>query len=157
MTRTRKTFFPGWSMTVEQHGAYWRLVDRAAKASGARTAEARETLRKHLHLQAFGSPKSARDINHLKDFDDFKAACLAVIQPTNLDAQMRQVGMPLTRLVYAIRALAPAAYIVAESKRKFGTEKWEGLSEENMTMFRNHLAARAPHIHWPETATENPF
>lgn len=138
-------FHPGWKMTTAQHRAYWSWIQRVAQATG----EARETARQAVHLQAFGGPKSAKTINHLRDFDDFVAACKAIVQPANLDAQMRQAEMPRTRLIYAIRQLAPEAYVIEEAGRKFGGVDWETLDESSLTMLRNHLAARAANIRWP--------
>ena len=143
-------FYPGWKMTVAQHAAYFRLLSQVYEACGLPTAEDREDMRFDIHLRAFGEPRSAKLINHLKDFDDFKAACLANMQPANLGAQMRQAEMPKTRLIYAIRKLAPEAYIISECWRKFGVEDWESLGESHLTMLRNHLAARAAKIRWPD-------
>lgn len=145
-TRAHK-FFPGWKMTHDQHRAYWSLVNRVAKAMGVKSDVARAA----IHERAFGGRiTSAKLINHLRDFDDFKAACLAALQPTNLEAQLRQAEMPHMRLIYAVRQLAPEAYIIAEARRKFGVADWEGLNESDLTMLRNHLAARAADIRWPE-------
>lgn len=163
MSASRSKFYPGWKMTVVQHGLYFRLLDQAAVAVGAKSKVQREELRQRIHLAAFGGPKSAKAINHLKEFDAFKASALAVIHPSNLHLQMRQAEMPTTRLVFAIRQLAPEAYIIAESDRKFHTSDWTALDESALTMLRNHISARAAGIRWPaqaqETAlagTENP-
>jgi hypothetical protein len=147
--KSKTKFVPGWKMTWGQKAEYFRLNDEVAKASGARTAAEREELRHQIHEEAFGGPKSAKEINHLKDFDLFKAACLARLQPENLGAQMRQAEMPTKRLIYAIRQLAPEAYIIAEVDRKrgsdarFQTEDWTMMDEASLTILRNHLAKRA--------------
>lgn len=161
MSTPREKFYPGWKMTHGQHGEYWRMLGRVCVKVGATTAAQREDARQQIHLRAFGSEpdgrtKSARAINHLKDFDDFKAACLAVLSPTSVEAQLRQAEMPRTRAIYAIRQLAPEAYIIAEAKRKFGAEDWESLGESELTMLRNHLAARAAHLRWPKSANADP-
>ncbi|NOS72027.1 MAG: hypothetical protein HOP33_19130 [Verrucomicrobia bacterium] len=156
--KTKSKFYPGWKMTVEQHNLYFRLLDQAAVASGETTQNRREDLRQRIHLAAFGGPKSAKAINHLKDFDDFKAAVLAIIDPSNLNVQMRQAEMPTTRLVFAIRKLAPEAYIIAEARRKFFTEDWATLDESSLTMLRNHITKRAAGIRWPaqEVQSQDP-
>ncbi len=143
-----KNLYPGWKMTVPQHGGYWRGVRDVARHLKLPQEEARQM----IHQRAFGGPKSAKAINHLRDFDDFLAAVKALLMPTNVAAQMRQAEMPLTRLIYAIRQLAPEAYIVAEAERKFGAGDWEALNESDLTTLRNHLAKRAADIRWPEQA-----
>jgi hypothetical protein len=154
--KSKSKFVPGWKMTWGQKSEYFRLIDAAAKAVGATTAVAREVLRQQIHEAAFGGPKSAKEINHLKDFDAFKAACLALTQPENLHAQMRQAEMPTTRLIFAIRELAPEAYIIAEVARKrgedarFRVDDWTLLDEGALTILRNHLAKRAAGIRWPQ-------
>ena len=153
--KSKSKFVPGWKMTWGQRSEYFRLIDAAADELGITTAKDREELRQRIHLEAFGEAKSAKEINHLKDFDKFKAAALAITQPTNLHAQMRQAEMPTTRLVFAIRKLAPEAYIIDEVKRKrgtdarFQTDDWTLLDESTLTILRNHLAARAAGIRWP--------
>jgi hypothetical protein len=67
-----KDIYPGWSMTVAQHGKYFRLHAAACAAQRATTSAAKEALRQAAHLAAFGKPKSAKDINTTKDFDDIK-------------------------------------------------------------------------------------
>lgn len=151
MSKTK--FYPGWKMTTEQHGRYWRDVSAVARC--LRTAT-QEEARQLIHQRAFGGPKSARTINHLKEFDNFIAAVKALLQPANLEAQLRQAEMPNTRLIYAIRQLAPEAYIIAEARRKFATEDWPSLGESDLTMLRNHLAARAAAIRWPQQAAAGP-
>lgn len=149
--KVKDKFYPGWKLTPAQHGAYWKFIAQVCARVGARTAAEREDARKQVHLAAFGCEKSAREINHLRDFDDFKAACLAILSPENLGAQLRQAEMPHTRLVHAIRALAPEAYVIAIARAKFHTDDWEGLDESRLTMLRNTLAARAAEVRWPET------
>src|ERR1051325_8667356 len=46
---------------------------------------------------------SAADVDHLKDYDRLKAECLAVIDPTNLNAQLRQLRQPQNRLIRKIQ------------------------------------------------------
>lgn len=92
---------------------------------------------------------SSSQIGKMDDFTELKAACLAIIDPTNLEAQLAQAEMPRTNRIFKCRELAPEAYIVAEAKRKFGTDDWEDLSEPDLTQLRNHLAARAGRIQWP--------
>lgn len=145
MSKRSKEFYPGWKMTVEQHGRYWRDVSAVAHRLKVKSEEARQL----IHERAFGGPKSAKEINHLKDFDEFIAAVKALLQPANLDAQMRQAEMPKTRLIHAIQELSPEAYYRAEALRKFGLEELDQLDESQLTMLRNHLSKRAAAIRWP--------
>lgn len=138
-----------WSRVCEVNG--WDRSDRQ--------------LRLDFFSQALGRPiASSSQIGKLKDFDELKAACLAVIQPNNLEAQLRQAEMEKTRRIHAIKELAPEAYYRAEAQRKFGCDELELLNESQLTMLRNHLTKRAAAIRWPaqaeavEVAAENcPF
>lgn len=119
-------------------------------------------LRLEFFSKALGRKiRSSTEIGKLKDFDDLKGAALAIIHPSNLNMQMRQAEMPTTRLIYAIRQLAPEAYIIAEAGRKFHTGDWTTLDESDLTMLRNHITARAAGIRWPAqeaalSVNENP-
>jgi hypothetical protein len=141
-------------MTEDQHGAYWRLISQCSRVMGAATAAEKEEARKLIHFRAFDRHGvSAKDIDHLKMFDAFKAACLAIIKPNDLQAQVDQANMERTRLIHRINELAPEIYWRSEAKRKFGTDELEQLSTGDLTMFRNHLQARASEIVWPEPLT----
>lgn len=143
-------------MTVDQHNAYFYWLGRVYEARGCANQKEREAVRQEIHQAAFGAPTSAKAINHLKMFDDFKAACLAVLDPTNLEAQIRQAEMPKTRLMKAVRDLAPEAYYRHEANRKFGVAELDLLDEGQLTELRNHLSARAAHLRWPPQASARP-
>jgi hypothetical protein len=139
-------------MSVDQHGAYWRMLGQCYRAMGVTGTTEKEEARKLIHFRAFGRDDvSAKEIDHLKMFDAFKAACLAIIKPNDLQAQVDQANMERTRLIHRINELAPEIYWRAEAKRKFGHENLDVLSVANLTMFRNHLSARASEIVWPES------
>ncbi len=136
-------FYPGWKMTHDQWRAYWHLIGKAARAEGAMTVEGREAVRARIHERAFGRPVSAKEIDHLKMFDAFKAAAMAIIAPDSLDAQLSQASMPLIRLRHACRALADNAYIAAlVTGPRFKKQSLEDLNEEELEQLRNTLAAR---------------
>jgi hypothetical protein len=154
MSTPKNKFYPGWKMTRDQWGTYWRLIGQVCHAQGVKDAAGREEVRKMIHLRAFTRPVSAKDIDHLKMFDDFKAACLAILKPNDLNAQLAQANMEKTQFIHRIKELAPELYWRAEAMRKFGTEDLERLSVDDLTMLRNHLQARASEIVWPASKCE---
>ena len=107
--------------------------------------------------RALGRPvDSASDIKTNRDFDQVKAHLLALSQPANLDAQVRQATMPRTRLIVGIRQRGEEAYIASISRDKFGTVAWEDLSEGQLIQLRDTLAARA-HARGRKQVAECPF
>lgn len=62
-------------MTEAQHASYFKLWASACKAQGWNKlpTAAREAKRREVHVQVFGAPKSAKDINHTNDFGAIKA------------------------------------------------------------------------------------
>lgn len=137
-------FVPGWKMTAGQKASYFRLLGEVCAAAGLSSSADKEALRRTVHLRAFGRAVSAKEIDHLKGFDAFKAVCLALLHPDDLNAQLRQSVMPRTRLVVACRDLADEGYIVAICKDRFGTADWTELGEDRLVQLRNTLAARKP-------------
>lgn len=145
MKRTGK-YYPGWKMTWDQHSAYFRLLEGAYRAQGKTAAADKEDMRKLIHTRAFGSPISAKVIDHMKMFDDFKAECLAWSQPTNVAAQKRQVEMPLIRLRHGILEKFDSPTILgllrsARFKRK-SLDDLDDMNEKDLTDLRNTLCAR---------------
>lgn len=64
-----KELYPGWKMTISQHGLYFRLLADACDALHAVSSKDKERVRQEAHMAAFGRAKSAKDINTKKDFD----------------------------------------------------------------------------------------
>ncbi len=87
--------------------------------------------------------ESRGEINHLKDFDEVKAQWLAAIDPANMRAQVNQSEQPRRRLIWRITHMAPPNYTAAIARDKFGTEVLDELSDSQLTMLRNTLAARS--------------
>jgi len=117
------------------------LWPAAARVIGC-SAQDRDRRLEEISL-ALGRPvNSASDIKTNEDFDKVKARMLALSQPANVDAQLKQLDQSHKRLVYAIKGLAAPAYIVAIARGKFHTEDWESLNEHQLTQLRNTLAAR---------------
>src|SRR5208282_3896576 len=98
-------FFRDWKMTVKQHRLYFRLLTDVYAVRCLTIQADKELLRQLIHQKAFGAPVSAKQIDHLKMFDAFKAECIAIIQDSSLEAQLRQIDQPLIRLRYSIRAV----------------------------------------------------
>jgi len=149
MSKRTNHFKPGWKMTLDQHNAYWYHLGRAAAARGLTTAAQREELREQIHMRAFGENISAKQIDHLKMFDDFKAECLAIYKPTDLGAQKRQVEMPLIRLREGILQKFDEDFILSILRTFRGDrfanatlETLETMSEKDLTDLRNTLCAR---------------
>jgi hypothetical protein len=115
---------------------------------------------------------SATEVDHLKDYDLLKAECLAVLDPTNVNAQLRQLRQDQNRLVRKIqwiqvallaameegnleeRNAAAERYVIAVMRDKFRTEdifaisyKAEprgrpGLLKSDLETLRDTIAAR---------------
>jgi hypothetical protein len=149
-------------MTPAQHRKYWQLLGQAysaysALASGAAT---REEFRALIHIRAFGKNISAKDIDRMKGFDQFKAACMAIIEPTDLGGQVALENMPKTRLIHRICHDFPASYILclmnsprfarcnfgdgSGASRRAGLEDLEHWAEKDLTDLRTTLCARNP-------------
>jgi hypothetical protein len=145
MKRSGK-FYPGWKMTWDQHSAYFRLLESADRANGKITAADKEEMRKLIHIRAFGIPISAKVIDHMKMFDDFKAECLAWSQPANVDAQKYQVDMPLIRLRHGIleKFDSPTILGLLHSARfkRDSLDDLNDMNEKDLTDLRNTLCAR---------------
>lgn len=152
--RTKPKLKPGWKMTEPQYYSYWRFVKQVWEAST--TKETMPEVRARIHIAAFGRNLSAKEIDRLKMFDDFKAACLAILQPASVDAQLAQANMNKTRLIHRILEF-PVDYVIGllNSPRFAANGKCEtpGASieehlqiwdEKDLTDLRNTLCARDP-------------
>jgi hypothetical protein len=137
-------FYPGWRMTVPQHDGYFRLLQQVYAALGLTTRPDQEAQRQVIHQRAFHRPGvSAKDIDHMKGYDAFKATCLAILQPSDVEAQLAIQNMPRTRLVYAIRQLADEAYLVAlAASERFKCSDWPAMPLDQMEEFRQTAADR---------------
>jgi hypothetical protein len=148
----KTTLYPGWQMTEPQHDAYFRLLSQVYAALGLTSRQDQELQRKIIHQSAYGHPVSAKDIDRLKGFDDFKRTCLAILQPANLQAQLDIQNMPRTRLIYAIRQLADEPYIAAlAASDRFKRHDWPAMPLPQMEALRQTLADRAVAQHRGET------
>lgn len=146
----------GWKMTEDQHRLYWRLLNQAfsvyRKSRGNETLTF-ESFRALIHARAFGRNISAKDIERMKMFGDFKAACTAIIAPNSLDAQLAiaQANEPRTLLIHRILNDFPATYILGLlNSPRFAhcnarsLEDMERMTEKDLRDLRNTLCARKP-------------
>lgn len=152
-----KPLYPGWRMTVDQHGHYWSLWRDVVKANGWDKLKNKEVSEKRrmLHERAFGGPKSATDIDQGKEFDVIKAEFLAWSKPANFNAQMGQQRQPRKRLetkikIEQVKLLsivlvdapkasevepdieAAMAYVSTVMLQRFGTDDISQLREEEI-------------------------
>ena len=140
----RSSRFPGWKMSWDQHNAYFWHLSNVYAALGLTTKEAREDMRQTIHFRAFGRPVSAKEIDHLTMFDAFKAECLALLQPDNMQAQLRIAQMPLIRLRHGIlEKFSPDRIEGLLRSARFKVQSLDDLkTEKDLTDFRNTLCAR---------------
>src|SRR6266511_1892242 len=90
-------------MTKKQHavffGTYWPQV---CEVKGWDVKD-REQRLEFVSLAIGRMVTSAAEVDHLKDYDKLKAECLAVIEPANLNAQLRQLRQEQNRLLRKIQ------------------------------------------------------
>ncbi len=122
-------------MSPKQTSLYWREWAAVRRVCP-------EADRHELHARALGLDKSSKEFTNA-DFDKVLAEFRAISEPDNLEGQLRQISQPVRRLIWRIRKLAPESYWRAIARDKFGTETLAELSEGQLTMLRNTLAARA--------------
>jgi hypothetical protein len=135
MKRSRR-FQPNWSQ--EKDGKYWREWTKVR-------AERPELDRHEFHVQIFGEDKSHVDFTN-DDFDDFLAACKAVYDPGNLQAQLDALNGRKKRLLYGITrdavrmgvGLDYVAGIVRQMNEKgtLGSSKLENLDPDDLHRVR---------------------
>lgn len=113
-------------MTDPQLKLYRRLAGEARKVWRARGIPAAEceAERHALHARVLGEDKSSLDFTN-GDFDKVKAALLAVIDGSDLDAQIDALNQPKKRRLWALRDLLarlqkPEAYALAIARQMHG-------------------------------------
>lgn len=108
-TAQRKHFFADlWRPACERMG--WPHSDR-----DFRLAKVGEWLGREL---------TTTDKLNNRDFDKIKGECLAIIHPANMDEQIKQAEMPLTRLRTGIAGLAPGNLIETLVQERFSWSTW---------------------------------
>lgn len=142
---------PGWKMTTAQHAYYWKNWSLVKAKLDLEDAD-----RQQLHERAGLGPISAKAIDHLKEFDAIKGCFLAILEPDNLEAQLRQEYMPKERLLTRIQSMAPEAYTAVILRDRFGGKPLADLTESQLTQLRNTLAVRVANFP-PVGRAERPF
>jgi hypothetical protein len=174
--RPKPDFYPGWKMTRKQYLTYWRMLKSAHQAYNAGSVKncgailTFEQFRALIHARAFGRNISAKDIDRMKMFGDFIAACTATIRPDSLPAQMNiaESNTVKTRLIHRICSF-PLAYVLgllnsprfrpkierlAFNDEQASLEDLADLPEEVLTHIRNTLCARDPEAPAQASAAE---
>jgi len=162
----------GEVMTKKQNakffGEYWPQV---CEVKGW-DPEDREQRLEFISLAIGRMIDSASEVDYLADYDKLKAECLALLDPTNLSAQLRQLRQDQNRLVRKIQWLqvpllaameegnfedrnaAAERYVLAVMRDKFHTEDIfainyqrqprgsDGLPKSDLETLRDTLAAR---------------
>lgn len=134
-------------LTRPQQSTFWRKWN-ALKRAANWTPEQSESERKALLRRAGFS--SLTQVDKLDGFDRVLAELAAITRPDDLDAQMRELNMPKTRLLFAIGKLsahlspprAHLAYACQIARDKFGQTDLESLKDDQLLQLRNTLAAR---------------
>jgi hypothetical protein len=135
------------NLTPSQQHVFWNKWNTIVSLAAWTRPEAEAERHALLKRAGFASLK---DVDKLTGFDRVLAELSAIDHPDDLDAQLREVNMPRTRLIFAVGKLsadmspsrAPHAYACAISKDKFGTADIESLTDRQLLDLRNTLAAR---------------
>jgi hypothetical protein len=153
-------------MTRKQDFLYWREWQAVRELYTSLNLPAPD--RHALHQAALGADKSHKDFSNA-DLDKVLAHFRSLSDPANVQAQLRQIDQPKTRLKYAINLLSsqladrgrsPSAaapppggpstlnpqpstgYAERIAADRFGTSDLDSLTELQLTQLRNTLADR---------------
>lgn len=133
-------------LTKPQQSRFWREWSQyktTRKKTGDTDAQI-ENERYQLLAQA--GFESLTQVDPATGFDKLLAGLAALNQPADLNAQLRQANMPRRRLLYAINKLArnlTTRYLETILRDRFGHTDLDRLSLDQLTQFRNTLAARS--------------
>jgi hypothetical protein len=152
-------------LNSKQLSLHWREFSKATRFCDSLDLPRPD--RHTLYTAALGQDKSLRDFTNA-DLDKVLAGFRALSDPANVQAQLRQLAQPKTRLLYSINRLsaqfvrrqpgdpgssefvkisdnschAPSGYALAIALDRFGTTDLEQLSEAQLEQLRNTLADR---------------
>lgn len=129
-------------MTPAQRSMLFRLFSQAMNTTGIVGTTARDLERERITIKVFGSARSWSTFNN-KAVDAMKGALLAILNPGDMAAQLRQIQMPRTRLFYSIRNAADPAYIAKIAFDKFDTRDIESLDDDQLYQLSLTLNNRA--------------
>ncbi len=122
-------------ISKKQNYWYWREWNKAHRAEPGLD-------RHEVHLAALGHDKSHVDFTN-SELDQVIAEFLCISEPDNLDAQIRLLKQPKTRLIYRIKRLAPPAYITKLLEDRWKTSSLGDLDLSNLNQLRNTLISRS--------------
>jgi len=128
-------------MTGPQRNMLFRMFYQAMAKAGVRGKVAQEAERERLTIRVFNAPVSWSTFKD-PEVDRMKAELLALLKPADANAQLRQIQMPRTRLLYAIERAADPAYTAKIVFDKFGTRDIEDLDDEQLAQIRMTLQNR---------------
>lgn len=143
--------YPGWKLTKPQHNRYWREVGRWSKHHKAVTAEQREDARKNLHLQTFGDERSAKDVDN-DGLTELIGVVAKICEPDNMNAQLRQIEMPKTKLIHRIKGMAEPGMIQHLLSQRFTFAVW--LRRTHPQMEGMTISQKSKHPAPPEVIQE---
>ena len=144
-------------LSKPQQQRFWREWSAACRAQGWTAANtwtsAQIETERHALLSRAGFD-SLTQVDKLAGFDRLLAELAALTHPADIEPQLREQAMPLTRLKFACRTLAGQivrhspvlgnsdAYIRSIALDKFGSVDLDALSEAQLIQLRNTLSAR---------------
>lgn len=122
-------------ITKKQDRWYW--------LEWAKVRRADPTVARHqLHISALGKDKSHKEFTQ-EEFDQVIAEFLSISEPENLDAQIRLLKQPKTRLIFRIRRMAPEAYVKELLMDRWKTDDLNELDVSDLHQLRNTLKSRS--------------
>lgn len=122
-------------ITPKQNRWYWQEWGKAHRTDPG--------LDRHdAHISALGYDKSHKAFTN-EEFDLVIAEFLAISEPENLDAQIRLLKQPKTRLIYKITRMAPEAYIRELLLDRWKTSDIGDLTVSDLHQLRNTLKSRS--------------
>lgn len=122
-------------ITKKQDRWYWMEWGKAHRAD--------PTVDRHqLHISALGKDKSHKEFTQ-EEFDLVIAEFLSISEPENLDAQIRLLKQPKTRLIYRIKKMAPEAYVNELLMDRWKTSDLNDLDVSDLHQLRNTLKSRS--------------
>ena len=171
-------YFPAWNRCAKANGWTMRkgrlvadpqsnpLVPELAKvwtfalqiAAREHRAVVDKDLRHACHIVAIGRDKSSDDLN-TKELNRIVPLLDMLADPDDIKARMRWENPELAekeKLQFAIRKLAPDAYIVKMSQDIFGTQYWEDLDPKKLNWLMRKLKDRSPTWNKPRPRTFTP-
>lgn len=145
-------------MTAKQTALYFREWGKVHKRYP-------DVDRHDLHTRALGSDKSSKAFTN-RDLDLVLAEFRALTDPDSVDAQLRQIEQPRTRLLWKIDHylnglrlyVEPQSYLAAILRDQFTGATLADLSETQLKNLRNTLSARLQtHRKAARKPVEEPF